>query len=451
VWEFQTPEGSLAMAWWEEYIATSGVQEAAAGLQEAELVFVGYGIQAPEYHWDDYHGMDLTGKVLLMLNNDPDWDPELFEGERRLYYGRWTYKYESAAAQGAAGAIIIHTTPSAGYGWQVVQNSWTGPQFQLPAEGEARLQVEGWLTEDAAARLVAGVDLDLQELVESARGQDFVPVPLGITTSLTLNNRIETVTTANVLGLLPGGDPERADEVVVYTAHHDHIGIGPPDEDGDTIYNGARDNAAGVAQIVSIAKAFAALKEPPRRSILFLAVGAEEQGLLGSKYYARHPTFPAGKIAANVNYDAPGIWGRTRDVQLVGMGKSDVDEVARRMATFQGREVVPEKDPTTGSYYRSDQFAFAKIGVPALYFGSGSEYIDPPEGFSMEAVEAWGRDHYHQQSDEYDPSWNLEGAAENARLGFYCGWALAQDDGLPGWKPGDEFEATRKAALAAVE
>jgi len=450
VWNFQAGDEVVPMRFWDDYIATSGVQQEEANLQDAELVFVGYGIEAPEYAWDDYGDTDLTGKVLLMLNNDPDWDPELFEGDRRLYYGRWTYKYEIAAARGAAGAIIIHTEPSAGYGWAVVQNSWTGAQFELPAEGEARLQVAGWLTADAAGRLVAAMGLDLSALEESARSASFAPVPLGITTSLELTNEIERVTTANVLGLLPGSDPERSGEVVVYTAHHDHLGIGPADDDGDTIFNGARDNAAGVAQLVAIARGYAALPEPPRRSVLFLAVGAEEQGLLGSKYYAGHPTFPPGKIAANLNYDAPGIWGRTRDVQLVGMGKSELDSLARRMADFQGREVVPEIDPTTGSYYRSDQFSFAKIGVPALYFGQGSDYLDPPEGFTPETVEAWGHEHYHQQSDEYDASWNLEGAAENARLGFYCGWAIAQDTTMPGWMAGDEFEATRKAALAAV-
>ncbi len=450
-WSFEGPDGEIAFRWWKEYIASSGVQEETAEIADAEVVFVGYGIEAPEYGWNDFKDVDLQGKVLLMLNNDPDWDPELFAGNLRLYYGRWTYKYEIAAAKGAAAAIIIHTRPSAGYPWQVVQTSWTGPQFELPASDEARIQIASWLTQEAAGRLVAAAGHDLSELVDAARNRDFEPVPLGIRTSLRLKNTLDRVETGNVIGVLPGSDPDLADEAVVFTAHHDHLGIGEPDDSGDDIYNGARDNAAGVAQLVGIARAFAALPAPPRRTMVFLAVGAEEQGLLGSQYYAEHPTFPPGKIAANLNFDAPGIWGRTRDLPLVGRGKSDLDDLAGRIAQRQGRNVVGESDPTQGSFYRSDQFNFAKIGVPALYFDEGTDFVDEAAGLDKETLEQWNLTHYHQPSDELDESWNLGGAVEDAQVGFYCGWVIGNQDGLPAWTPGDEFEATRKQALAAVQ
>ena len=450
-WSFAGPAGPLDFRWWDDYIASSGVQEETAEIDAAEVVFVGYGIEAPEYEWDDFKDADLQGKVLLFLNNDPDWDPELFAGNLRLYYGRWTYKYEIAAAKGAAAAIIIHTTPSAGYPWQVVQTSWTGPQFELPAGDEARIQIASWLTEEAASRLVAAAGKDLPELVAAAQSRDFQPVPLGISTSLKLSNTLDRVETGNVVGVLTGRDGDLADEALVFTAHHDHLGVGKANDSGDEIYNGARDNAAGVAQIIGIARAFAAAPEAPRRSVVFLAVGAEEQGLLGSQFYAENPTFPPGKIATNINFDAPNIWGRTRDLPLVGLGKSDLDELAGRMAQRQGRKVVSESDPTQGSFYRSDQFNFAKIGVPALYFDEGTDFVDEAAGLDEAALKEWNLTHYHQPSDEMDESWNLAGAVEDAQVGFYCAWVVANQDGLPAWTPGDEFEAARKEALAAVQ
>jgi hypothetical protein len=262
-WDFKAGSQSFGLKWWDDYIAASQVQEPTSSIKNAELVFVGYGIQAPEYQWDDFKGMDLKGKVLVMMNNDPDWDPKLFEGKRRLYYGRWTYKYESAARQGAAGVLIIHTTPSAGYPWQTVQTSWSGKQFQLPAEGEPRVQVAAWATEDSLSRLFQAAGQDLAKLTQQAKSRDFKPVPLGITTSIELANDIERVKTGNVLGLLPGSDPKLKDEVVIITAHHDHLGIGEPDKTGDKIYNGALDNASGCATVVGIARAFAALPERP--------------------------------------------------------------------------------------------------------------------------------------------------------------------------------------------
>ena len=449
-WTFRKNGESLAFDWWDEYIAASGVQEPTASIEDAELVFVGYGIEAPEYEWDDFKGADLTGKVLVMMNNDPADSPDLFEGERRLYYGRWTYKYESAAARGAAGAIIIHTTPSAGYPFQVVQSSWTGEQFQLPAvEGEEHLQVEAWLSEEASRELMTFAGQDLDELMQRAQTREFEPVPLGVSTSITLANEVRSVETANVIGKLPGG--ERADEVVLYTAHHDHLGVGQPNDAGDAIYNGALDNASGTAQVLAIAKAYKALPEPPARSILFNFVGAEEQGLLGSAYYAANPTVPPGKIAAVMNIDGGNIWGRTTDITFVGYEKSNLGPLVEAWAARQDRIVKPDQFPDRGFYYRSDQFSLAKVGVPGVYLDTGLTFRDRHEGWGKEQIEAWEAEHYHQPSDEITEDWTFEGMVEDARLSFYVGYDVAQSEEMPEWVPGDEFEAARQEALAAVE
>ena len=447
-WSFLGGRRGVALSWWDDFIAASGVQQPGAAIEKAQLVFVGYGIEAPEYGWNDYKDVDVSGKVLLMLNNDPEWDPELFEGERRLYYGRWTYKYEQAAKRGAAGAIIIHTTPSAGYPYQVVQTSWTGEQFELP--GSPRSQIEAWVTEEAAAELAALAGHDLADLVESARSTDFQPVEFDVTTSLSLTNEIREVETANVAGLLRGSDPELAREVVIYTAHHDHLGIGEPNDQGDAIYNGALDNGTGCAQVLAVAKAMTELPQPPRRSVLFLFVAAEEQGLLGSRFYAQNPTFPAGRIAANVNLDGANIWGRTTDVAFIGYGKSSLDAVVETAAARQGRTVVGDQFSDKGYFYRSDQFNFAKIGVPAIYLDTGADFIGRPEGWAKEQVDAWTATHYHQPSDELTDEWDFSGMVEDAKLALECGLAAAQADEMAAWKPGDEFEAARKLALTAL-
>ena len=368
----------------------------------------------------------------------------------RLWYGRWDYKYLSAASQGAAGAIIIHTTPSAGYPFQVVQTSWSGEQFELPAGDEPRNQVNAWLSEDAAKQLVESAGFDLDELRESAYNRDFEPVSLGITTSITVDVTLNRVETANVLGLIPGSDPELADEVVIYTAHHDHLGIGTPNDDGDAIYNGALDNASGVAQILAIAKALKALPKAPRRSTLFALVGAEEQGLLGSKWYASDPTFPAGKIAANLNYDGGNIWGDTHDLTFIGLGKSSLDQIVTMIADEQGRVVKPDQFADRGYFYRSDQFSFAKIGVPAMYLDTGTDFVDRPADWGREQVNNWTNIHYHQPSDEYDPSWDFTGMIDDAKLGFWTGLAIGNADEMPTWVPGDEFEAARLRAIEAL-
>ena len=445
-WPFST---GVSVAPGTEFVANVGNQTDRASLADAELVFVGFGIHAPEYEWDDYKSQDMRGKVLVMLNNDPEWDPDLFAGERRLYYGRWTYKYEVAARLGAAGAIIIHTTPSAGYPWQVVETSWTGPQYELPIEDEARLQVAAWLTEPAASKLLASAGHDLAALTQAARNRDFAPVPLGIRTSLELDAGLERVETANVLGVLPGSDEQLKHEAVIVTAHHDHLGTGIATAEGeDVIYNGAFDNATGVAAVLSLAKALAALPTPPRRSIVFALVGAEEQGLIGSSYYARYPTVHSGRIAANVNFDGVGIWGEASDMIFIGLGKSSLDEVASSVALYVGRTLRGDQFPDQGYFYRSDQFSFAKIGVPGIYLDGGVEIIGKPDGWGKQQIDAYTTHDYHQPSDELTDDWAFDGMVADTRFGLLTTYLIAQADDMQSWNPGDEFAAARAQALA---
>jgi len=450
-WRFARGGAAVELERGTDFVASSGLQAPVATVRDAELVFAGYAIQAPEYGWDDFKGVDVRGKVLVVLNSDPDWDPALFEGTTRLYYGRWTYKYESAARQGAAGVIIIHTTPSAGYPWQVVQTSWSGPQYELPAGDEPRAALEGWVTEDAARRLLGDAH-DLDSLIEQAKSRDFRPVPLGITTSLMLTNTVTRTPTANVYGVLRGSDPELADEYVIYSAHFDHLGTVEANaaDPTDTIANGAMDNASGVGMLLAIGEAFRALPQPPRRSVMLLFAAAEEQGLIGSQYFAEHPPVAPGRMAANINFDSGNIWGETRDITFVGLGKSSLDAVALVVADLQGRTVKGDQLPDRGFYYRSDQFNFAKIGVPAFYFDSGTDFVGRPAGWGAEQIQLYETNHYHQPSDELTPEWNFDGMVQDARFGFYAGLIVANGDELPQWNAGNEFEAARRAALEAA-
>jgi Zn-dependent M28 family amino/carboxypeptidase len=434
----------------DDYIAFSGVAAPEARLENTEVVFVGYGIVAPEYQWDDYKGADLKGKVLLMMNNDPAGDPKLFGGKTRQYYGRWTYKYEMAAKKGAAGAIIIHTEPSAGYKWQVVTSSWSGENFTLPAEGQPELQVQAWATEEASRRVARLGGQDLDALRAAAEKRDFKPVPLGVTLSLTLRNEVQKKQTANVIGKLPGRDPILGKEAVLYTAHHDHLGMRESTKPGeDVIYNGARDNASGVAAVLAIARAMKALPAAPRRTILFAAVAGEEQGLLGSAYLAAHPPVPIGLLAANINIDELGIWGRTRDMIMIGKGKSTLDTVVEAIAAAQGgRRIVADQNPDKGYFYRSDQFNLAKRGVPAAYLESGIEVVGKPAGWGAAQHAKYEETDYHQPSDELRPDWDFTGAVEDTQLLFYLGVKVAEGKNMPSWNPGDEFEGARKQALA---
>ena len=449
---FKKDGKSVSLKSVEDFMSTIGKPAEGSRLKDAELVFVGYGIEAPEYNWNDYKDVDLTGKVLVMMNNDPSSAPDLFEGRRRLYYGRWDYKYEIAAQKGAAGAIIIHTTPSAGYPWQVIQTSWSGEEFELLGNKGKRLEFKGWGTEQALRDVVKMSGFDLDELRKQAESRDFRPVALGTTLSVELEGVVRQQNTANVLGMLPGSDPELSDEVVIYMAHHDHLGRGVErDLRGDNIYNGAVDNATGVAALLTMAKAYSQMNPRPKRSILFAAVGAEEQGLLGSKFFAENPTLAPGKMAAVINMDGTNIIGRTHDVNVIGFGKSNLDKIVQKVAKTQKRIVTPDHFPDRGYYYRSDQFSLAKIGVPGVYLHSGIEVVGKPAGWGKQQLDEWVEKIYHQPSDEYSKDWNLTGAIQDTRLLYEVGKQVANQVEMPAWTEGDEFEAARKQAISAAE
>lgn len=448
-WAFRSPDGgSVEVGFGDEYMVMAGVQEPEIVVDDAEVVFVGYGIVAPEEGWDDYKGVDVSGKVLLMLNDDPDWEPGLFGGERKLSYGRWDYKYASAAEHGAAGALIVHTTESAGYPWQVVRSSNIGEQFELVAGDEPRTLFNGWLSWDASERVAELGGHDLTELIASARTREFVPVPLGVTTSIDLEVAVRPTVTANVAGILVGSDPELRDDHVVLSAHHDHFGIGEPDETGDEIYNGALDNGVAMAQVLAVAGAFAELPEPPRRSIVAFFPAAEEQGILGSKYFVASGVIQPGHFAADINFELGNVWGRTRDVIVYGLGKSALDDWLAEAAKAQDRTIRAEQDLKAGWFYRSDQISFARAGVPSIWFKSGVDFIGREPGWGEQQYADWIAHKYHSPGDEVADDWVLDGLAEDARLGFRLAAAIADADVPPTWYPGDEFEATRKASLA---
>jgi Zn-dependent M28 family amino/carboxypeptidase len=437
----------LGLKYYDEFLSFPGVQKEHIKITKAELVFVGYGIVAPEYNWDDFKDVDVKGKVLLIMNNDPNTgDPKFFGGKARLYYGRWDYKYEQAARMGAIGAIIIHTTPSAGYPWKVVQTSWSGVQFELPESERSSLVYKSWVTEKGAYKIAKLGGHNLDELRVAAEDRRFKPVPLGVTVSGSLESTYRNIKATNVGGVIDGSDPELKDEAIVFTAHYDHLGIGKSVE-GDSIYNGARDNASGIACILTLAQAFSRLDNPVRRTLVFLAVDGEESGLLGSQYYCENPTFAAGKIAANINIDTVNIWGKTRDVSIVGSNKSTIDAEVEDVAKKHGRTTLPDPRPEQGSFYRGDQFSFAKIGVPALYLSGGQDYIGRERGWGQKQGASWINTHYHQPSDEYNPNWDLSGCIQDLNLLFEVALRLANKEQMPSWLAGDEFEPVRLKAI----
>ncbi|MGZ3427686.1 MAG: M28 family peptidase [Polyangia bacterium] len=431
-----------------ESIVSPGLQREAMGVRDADVVFVGYGITAPEQKWDDYAGVDVRGKVVVVMNNDPENDPALFAGKTRLYYGRWDYKYEEAARHGAAGVVIIHTEHSAGYPWHVVQSSWTGPQFELPARAEPRVTLRMWATEEACKRIAQLGGKDLDELRRAAEQRGFVAVPLGVKLTAAVKTTLSHVHTANVLGKLVGSDPTLAEQAIVVTAHHDHLGV--RDGKGDTIYNGALDNASGVAALLTVADALAAIEPRPRRSFLFAAVAAEESGLLGSQYFCEHPILPPGKMAANLNIDGINIWGKATDIGYLGLGKTTLDETVIAVARVQGRQVTADEHPDKGGFYRSDQFNFARIGVPAMYLKAGVRHPGHDAQWGRDLQEQFTKQRYHQPSDQIDDSWNLEGAVDDVQLMVVTLMRIADAPRMPEWHRGDEFEAARKRALAAT-
>jgi hypothetical protein len=425
----------------DEFTAFAYRTDAQLRWQDAEVVFVGYGITAPEQRWDDYKDVDVRGKVVMVMNDDPSSDPSLFAGKTRLYYGRWTYKFEEAARRGALGALLIHTTPSAGYPFQVIQSNHGQERFWLPFAEEPAMAVSAWIGEDAAKRLAATGGADLDRLRAAAEARDFRPTPLGVRASLVLANTVRRFDSGNVIGVLPGSDPQLRDEAVLVSAHFDHLGRGPK-KNGDDIYNGALDNASGTAAMLALVRAAATSPRRPKRSVIFAAVTAEESGLLGSEYWARHPTVPNRSVVANLNLDGVNIWGPTRDVQLVGHGKSDLTAVLERAAARRGRVVLPDSEPDKGLFYRSDHFSFARVGIPSLYLKAGRDFLEDAEARRRVQL-SYTALHYHQPSDQFDARWNLRGCIEDLRLLYDVMYEIGDAAGRPRWTPGDEFENAR--------
>ena len=425
-----------------DLVLDPSAQKELEAVKDAPLVFVGYGITAPEYGWDDYKDADVRGKVVVLMNMNPP-----FKGEGvRLWYGRWDYKYLNAARHGAVGALVIHTTESAGYPWQVVVTSSSTPRQQLPPElGDVSMEFQGWVSEAATMKLAQLGGQDLDKLRAAAQGKDFRPVPLGSELSLSMPVRMRQIESANVIGILPGTDPTLRGEAVLYTAHHDHLGkVTPVPPATDGIYNGALDNASGCATVLAIAHA--ATFAPPRRSVLVAFVTAEEQGLLGSKWLSLHPPVPANHIAADINLDSVNKWGKTTDLGVLGLGKSSTDAVVRKVAAEQGRTVHGDPFPDRGAFYRSDMFSMAHVGVPPVAVKGGPDYAGRPKGWGDEQLLDYDRHDYHQPSDEYHGDWDLSGDVQDAQLQLVVGLRLANAPSLPSWTPGDEFEKARKTA-----
>jgi Zn-dependent M28 family amino/carboxypeptidase len=436
------------LAWRDDYVAWTKRVTPSVRLQNSDLVFVGYGVEAPEFGWDDFKGVDVAGKTLVMLVNDPPLaDTSQFGGARMTYYGRWTYKFEQGMRHKAAGVLLVHETVPAGYPFNVVQGK-TAEQFDLvtPDKNMGRAAVEGWITLDQAKSLVALAGQNFDSLKLRAATRDFRPVALGVAASVQLVNTLRTIDSRNVVAKLEGGDPVGKDEYVVYSAHWDHFGVGKPVK-GDSIYNGAADNATGTAGLLTLAKAFAAMKTPPNRSILFLSVTAEEQGLIGSLYYSVTPIYPLAKTLANINMDVLNTWGPTKDLTVIGLGASELDDYARAAATEQGRVLRPDAEPEKGFYYRSDHFNFAKQGVPAFDPEAGVDFIGKPSDFGMKKRAEFTNHDYHSPQDEIKPGWDLSGAAQDAQLLLTIGFRVAMAAKYPEWRVGNEFRAAREKQL----
>jgi Zn-dependent M28 family amino/carboxypeptidase len=448
--------GKSTFRWRDDVVAWTRRATDASSIENSEVIFAGYGATAPEFDWNDFKDVDVKGKTILVLVNDPQipdssdpskLDESLFNGTAMTYYGRWTYKFEEGARRGAAGILIVHETGPAGYPFSVVQGN-LGERFDLVAADKnmGLAAIEGWLSLDATKKLLAQAGHDFDALKKQALSREFRPVPLGLHASLGLRNSMRTIQSKNVVAKLEGSDDQLRDEYVVYTAHWDHLGKGAA-VDGDDIYNGALDNASGVAQLLEIARAFTTVEPRPKRSTLFLMVGAEEQGLLGSQFYAEHPIYPLAKTLAGINIDGVNQWGRTRDITVIGMGASDLDDYLRDAADEQGRTLRPDPESEKGFYYRSDHFNFAKQGVPALYTDTGIDFVGKPPEYSQQKRDEYTNKDYHAPSDEIKPDWDLTGAADDAQLLFLVGYRVANAATFPEWKPGNEFKATRDAML----
>jgi Zn-dependent M28 family amino/carboxypeptidase len=440
-----------------EYVAVTRRFVPQVQVNNSDMVFVGYGIVAPEYGWDDYKGLDVKGKTIVMLVNDPPiphpqdtakLDDNMFKGRAMTYYGRWTYKYEIASEKGAAACIIVHETGPAGYPYEVISGGWSQENFDIknPNKNMDRVPVEAWMTDTKAKELFRAGGKDFNTLKQQALNKNFKPVPLGVQANFTINNTLREVQSKNVIAKLEGTDPKLKDEYIIYSAHWDHLGRDSQLQ-GDQIFNGALDNASGTAGLLELAKAYTQLPEPPKRSILFLAVTAEEKGLLGSKYYANNPLYPLNKTLANINMDVLNAYGRTEDVIIIGYGNSTLDDILARAAATQNREIVPEATPEKGFFYRSDHFEFAKQGVPALYAKSGIRARDRDAKYLQEKADVYTAQDYHKVSDEVKPDWDFSGAIEDLQLYFRVGYQIAQSNTWPEWKSGTEFKERREKML----
>lgn len=443
-----TPSGALHLSYPEDAVYWTKRLDEELSFEDSDVVFVGYGAVAPEYGWDDYAGLDVEGKTVVMLVNDPGYasqDPDLFNGRAMTYYGRWTYKYEEAGRQGAAAALVIHETEPASYGWGTVEGSWSGPQYDLDRGegGDPRAMLEGWITREAADELFAAAGLDLDDLKARASQPGFAPVALeGVTAAGALSTAIARRESRNVGGVVRG--TERPDEYVVYTAHWDHLGLDHDESAADRVYNGAVDNATGVAGILEIAEAYGA-REAPARSVLFLAVTAEESGLLGSEYFAVNPTVPLASIVGGLNIDAILPTGPTRNLVVVGYGASELEDELEAVAGPRGKTLTPDPNPQAGYFYRSDHISLAKRGVPMLYTDGGPDLVDGGVAAGEALEQAYRDERYHAVGDEYDPSWNLDGMVEILEIVHEVGQNLADSDRWPNWYEGNEFRALRDA------
>src|SRR5881275_2441252 len=439
----------------DNFVASSARLQPEIKIEKSDLVFVGYGVVAPEYGWDDYKEVDVRGKTILMLINDPaipdPKDPsklndKMFKGKAMTYYGRWTYKYEIAAQRGAAAAIIIHETEPAAYPWQVVRSSWAKENFELdnPNKNMDAVSARSWITLDVAKKLLTDCGQDYEALKKSAITKEFRPVTLNAKANIQIKQQLRAFKSHNVIGKLDGDDPKLRDEYVIYTAHWDHLGRHPELQD-DQIFNGAIDNASGVASIIQIGPAFEKLNPPPKRSVLFMATTAEEAGLLGAKYYAEHPLYPLEKTLADINLDSMNVWGKARDIEDLSLGFSTVDDLLAAAAKQQGRSAIPDSRPDKGKIYRADNFEFSKVGLPSLYIGKGEHLLSRSETAPLRSDEFDSTD-YHQVTDDVRPDWDLSGAVQDVQLLFEVGYEVANGDKFPEWKPGSEFRVKSSAS-----
>jgi Zn-dependent M28 family amino/carboxypeptidase len=435
--------GGIEFRWLDEFVGVSPAQQAQTDF-EAEAVFAGHGIVAPEYKWNDFKDADIKGKVLVLFTNEPTTHPGLFQDRALTYYGRWTYKYEEALRQGARAVLIIHTTPTAGYGWDVVRASWgrEEPYVKLRPE-QPSLAFSGWLTTEAGQKLLAAAGKSVDELLKAAESRAFRPIPLGVKIRGSIVSKVREIETRNVVGVVPGSDARRQSEYVIYTAHWDHLGVGRP-VNGDGIYNGAIDNATGCGIVLELARVWAGMPQKPRRSAMFLFVTAEEGGLRGSEYYGRNPLVPPGKTAVNLNYDAIYPFGQTTDIVVAGAERTTLWPVVEQAARRMNLKIAPDPRPEQGSYYRSDHFSLARVGIPAFSIRIGSEFAGRPPGFGDAIFKEFNAKHYHQPSDEFRQDWDFSGLETMARFGLLVGVDAANQERLPTWQAGDEFQPARR-------